>query len=141
MAYVGCLVMVDEVENLHAEFSAALRARYGKVPSRGIPRITRFRPGQTRFTVVDPVGNSVIYIRHGEPDVEYGGSQSLTGLPRAIDNARNLRDFKNDDRAAARVLETALRRHAQQSSPLHRARAPAILAEIAFATNNPTRGS
>ncbi|RDI67082.1 glyoxalase [Nocardia pseudobrasiliensis] len=141
VAYVGCLVIVDEVEDLHAEFSAALRARYGKVPSRGIPRITRFRPGQTRFTVVDPVGNSIIYIRRGEPDFEHGGAKSLTGLSRAIDNARNLRDFKNDDRAAARVLETGLRRHGTQSSTSNRARALAILAEIAIATADLTRAS
>ncbi|MFD0000088.1 hypothetical protein [Nocardia sp. NPDC127526] len=57
-AYISCLVLRDEVESLHGEFTAALRAEYGRVPARGTPRITRFRPGQTRFTVVDPCETS-----------------------------------------------------------------------------------
>src|SRR5688572_22957962 len=49
-----CLIVMDEVERTHQAFSAALRSAYGKVPLRGIPRISRMRPGQSRFTVVDP---------------------------------------------------------------------------------------
>lgn len=130
-AYIGCLVMVDEVARWHAEFSVALRARFGRVPARGLPRITRFRPGQTRFTVVDPVGNSVIYLQHDIPKLAYGGAQELTGLARALDNARNYREFKTDDDAATRILETALRRHGAAASPGDRGRALAMLAEIA----------
>lgn len=129
-AHVGCLVLVDEIEPWHAEFKAALRARYGKVPGRGAPRITRFRTGQTRFTVVDPVGNTVIYIQRDEPDPEYGGAKKLEGLARVLDNARIFRDSKNDDATAVRVLETGLRRHAA-APPVDRARALAMLAEIA----------
>ncbi|MGW4531901.1 glyoxalase [Nocardia sp. NPDC004340] len=130
-AHVGCLVLVDEVEPWHAEFKAALRARYGKVPARGAPRITRFRTGQTRFTVVDPVGNTVIYIQRDEPDPEYGGSTQLDGLARVLDNARIFRDSKNDDATAVRVLETGLRRHADTAPLVDRTRALAMLAEIA----------
>ncbi|MFC9434414.1 glyoxalase [Nocardia sp. NPDC057030] len=135
-AYISCLVKVDEVAAWHAEFSAALRARYGRVPARGLPRITRFRPGQTRFTVVDPVGNSVIYLQHNIPKLKYGGAQELSGLPRALDNARNYREFKNDDPTATRILETALRRHAPTATPTDQARALAMLAEIAAAAED-----
>ncbi|WP_067538676.1 glyoxalase [Nocardia crassostreae] len=138
-AYIGCLVLLDEVETLHAEFTAALRAKYGRIPARGIPRITRFRPGQTRFTVVDPVGNSVIYIRRDEPDPEYGGSKSLKGLAKVLDNARILRDSKNDDKAAARAVEAGLRRHGATSTPVLRGRALAVLAEIAAAAEDSAR--
>ncbi|MFE5878710.1 hypothetical protein ACFQ6H_25900 [Rhodococcus sp. NPDC056506] len=34
----------------------------------------------------------------------------MKGLARAVDNARILREFKNDDRTAARVLDVGLRR-------------------------------
>ncbi|MGV9413648.1 glyoxalase [Nocardia sp. NPDC003693] len=138
-AHIGCLVVVDEVEPWHVEFTAALRAKYGRIPARGTPRITRFRPGQTRFTVVDPVGNTVIYIQRDEPDPEYGGSAALEGLARVLDHARILRDSKNDDVAAARVIETGLRRHAIKASPVERARALAMLAEIAAAAEDAGR--
>ncbi|MFI5776199.1 glyoxalase [Nocardia sp. NPDC051570] len=138
-AYIGCLVMVDEVAPWHAEFTTALRARYGRVPARGLPRITRFRPGQTRFTVVDPVGNSVIYLQHDIPRLRYGGAKDLAGLAQALDNARNLREFKTDDAAAARVIETGLRRHGAASTPVDRGRALAMLAEIAAAAGDSDR--
>ncbi|MCU1643930.1 MAG: glyoxalase [Nocardia sp.] len=138
-ANIGCLVLVDEVEPWHTEFTAALRTRYGKIPARGIPRITRFRPGQTRFTVVDPVGNTVIYIQRDEPDPDYGGSKELQGLARVLDNARVLRDSKNDDAAAVRVIDTGLRRHGATAAAVDRARALAMLAEIAAAADDSVR--
>ncbi|WBB59472.1 glyoxalase [Streptomyces sp. WMMC500] len=130
----GCLVMVDEVAPYHAEFTRALRAAYGRVPARGRPRLTRFRPGASRFTVVDPSGNSVIFIQRDEPaELEYGGSKSLTGLARALDNARIFSEFKNDDRAALRILTTALRRHGAGAPPVDLARTLATLIELATA--------
>lgn len=49
----GCMVMVSEVAPYHGVFTDALRAKYGKVPASGLPRLTRFRTGQSRFSVVD----------------------------------------------------------------------------------------
>lgn len=135
--HVGALVLVDDIAARHAAFTAGLRERFGRVPAKGCPRITRFRPGQSRFSTVDPVGNTVIHIQRDEPrDLEYGGSRDLTGLARVLDNARILRDFKNDDHAATRALRAGLRRHAATATPLDRARAYAALAELAVATNN-----
>ncbi|MEV6254031.1 glyoxalase [Nocardia sp. NPDC051911] len=134
----GCLVMVDDVASRHRAFSAALRSRYGKIPAKGLPRITRFRPGQSRFTVIDPAGNQVIYIQRDEPPkVEYGGSKELDGLSRVLDNARILRDFKTDDKAAFRVLEVGLGRFRSEAPRLDVARALAALAELAVATGDP----
>ncbi|MEV6772081.1 glyoxalase [Nocardia sp. NPDC051030] len=138
-AHIGCLVFVDDVEPWHIEFTAALRARYGRIPARGTPRITRFRPGQTRFSVVDPVGNTILYVERDEPDPEYGGSKKLKGLAKVLDNARILRDEKMDDPTAVRIIEVGLRRHAATASPLDRGRALAMLAEIATAAGNPAR--
>ncbi|MEV0928962.1 glyoxalase [Streptomyces spongiicola] len=130
----ACLVLVDEIAPYHAELTRAMRAAYGRVLAKGRPRITRFRPGASRFTLVDPSGNSIIFIQRDEPaKLEYGGSKTLTGLARALDNARILSEFRNDDRAALRVLTTALRRHESTSAPVDVARTLAALIELATA--------
>ncbi|WP_433192126.1 glyoxalase [Nocardia sp. CA-107356] len=139
---VGCLIMLDDVAERHRAFSAALRKRYGKIPAKGCPRITRFRPGQSRFSVIDPVGNTIIYIQRDEPaELDYGGSRELDGLARAIDNARILRDFKNDDAAAIRMLEVGLGRFGAQASTVDKARALAALAELGIATDDSERAA
>lgn len=130
----GCLVIVDAVAPYHAAFVQAMRAAYGKVLSKGCPRITRLRPGASRFTLVDPSGNSLIFIQRDEPEeLEYGGSKELEGLQRALDNARILREFKNDDRAAMRALVSALRRRSDDASDVDRALVYATLIELAVA--------
>lgn len=134
----GCLVLVDAVAPYHAAFSAGLRATYGKVLGTGQPRITRFRPGASRFTVVDPSGNSLIFIQRDEPmDLEYGGAAGLTGLAKALDNARILREFKDDDRAALRAITSGLRRHRDGATALDQALAFANLIELATELDEP----
>src|SRR5690606_34585691 len=100
----------------------------------------RFRPGQSRFSLVDPDGNTVLFIQRDEPrDVEYGGAADLTDLAKVIDNARILRDFKVDDKAAARVLEVGLGRFREIAPAVDRAKALAMLAEIAVAAGDSER--
>ncbi|GAB3257037.1 VOC family protein [Kineosporia babensis] len=130
----GCLVMVDDVAAYHAAFAAAMRAAHGRLLAKGLPRMTRFRPGASRFTIMDPNGNSIIVIGRDEPlELEYGGAKDLTGLARAIDNARILREFKNDDLAAARALQSGLKRHSQGASVGEIAVALAGLIEVCTA--------
>ncbi|WP_016699456.1 hypothetical protein [Actinoalloteichus spitiensis] len=130
----GCLVMVDSVAPYHEAITQAMRRAYGKVLAKGRPRITRYRPGATRFTLVDPTGNSLIFIQRDEPEeLEYGGSTKLTGLARVLDNVRNFREFKNDDQAAVRALRSWLRRHGDQAPPVERALALATLVELLVA--------
>jgi hypothetical protein len=136
----GCLVMVTEVAPYHVVFTDALRAKYGKVPASGIPRLTRFRTGQSRFTVVDLSGNVVIYIQRGEPEhLEYGGSKQLSGLAKALDNARIFREFKNDDNAAAKILDVALVRFRSDAPVVDYVRALAARAELAIALGDVER--
>ncbi|MDR7275922.1 glyoxalase [Catenuloplanes atrovinosus] len=136
----GCLVMVDAVAAYHAAFTAAMREHYGKVLSSGLPRITRYRPGASRFTIMDPSGNAIIFIQRDEPvSLEYGGSKKLHGLARALDNARVLREFKTDDRAAYRALEFGLRRHGDTATAAETATALAVLIELSAALDRPER--
>jgi hypothetical protein len=136
----GCLVFVDDVASYHAVFTAAMRESYGKVLAKGLPRITRYRPGASRFTLLDPTGNSIVFIQRDEPDdLEYGGDKSLPPLRRALDNARIYREFKNDDKAAFRVVTSALRRHGGDAAPVDRATAYATLIELATALDERER--
>jgi hypothetical protein len=136
----GCLVMVDAVAPYHARFTEAMRAAYGKVLAKGLPRITRFRAGASRFTIMDPSGNSIVFIRRDEPgDVEYGGSKQLTGLAKVLDNARILREFKTDDLAAFRALNSGLRRHGGGAPAVQRAMALAALIELSTVLDEPER--
>lgn len=128
----GCLVLVDEVAPIHARFVANLRARFGRVLALGLPRLTRWRLGQTRFCLYDPSGNCLIFVSRDEPDVDYGGSRELSGLAKAHDNVRIFRDFKNDDVLAARALDVALRRHRDGAPRLDVAKALADRAELAI---------
>lgn len=145
-AYSTCLVMVPEVEPLYATFAAALREVHGKLPVAGIPRITRMRPGQSRFTIVDPAGNSLVFIKRGAPEEDESTEEAIvrlegeSRLAHAIRLAARLRDFKNDDPAAAKVLDVALAR-AEPSPPLERARALAARVELAVALGQPDRAA
>ncbi|MEV3982649.1 glyoxalase [Nonomuraea sp. NPDC049758] len=134
----ACLVLVDAVAPYHAALVAAMRRAYGKVLSTGLPRITRYRPGASRFTLMDPSGNSIMFIQRDEPaELEYGGSTKLTGLAKALDNARILREFKNDDLQAYRALKSAVRRHGPQAPAAERAIALCHLADLATALGEP----
>ncbi|MEV4122977.1 glyoxalase [Micromonospora sp. NPDC049645] len=130
----GCLVMVDAVAAYHAMFTEAMRRSYGKVLVKGLPRMTRYRAGASRFSIVDPSGNTIIFIQRDEPKgLEYGGSTELEGLARVLDNARILREFKMDDRAAYRALDSGMRRRAEDAPVVEQAMALAGLIELATA--------
>ena len=134
-AHTTCLVMVPEVEDLHAEFSDRLRRFLGRSPAKGLPRISRMRPGQTRFTLTDPNGNSVIYIKYGDKDEEEAQAYkdpNLSELQRAIKLAGRLRDYHLDDHSAAKALDVALKR-AQDERPEDVATALETRAELARA--------
>ncbi|MFC4225388.1 hypothetical protein [Lysinibacter cavernae] len=134
----GCLVMVDAVAVYHAEFVRLLREHYGKVLATGIPRITRYRPGASRFTLMDPSGKLVISIQRDESaELEHGRSTSLTGLAQSLDNARILREFKTDDRQAFRAWKSAFRKYGPTAPATDHALALIQLGDIARELGEP----
>jgi hypothetical protein len=138
-AFGASLVFVPKVQPVHQVFAEGLRAKYGRVPTTGLPRITRLGKEQTRFKVFDPSGNLLIYISIDEPEAEYGGSEeNLSGLAQALENALFLRDTYANDAAAAKALDVALRRHATVT-PIDRALALAARAELAVAMRDTER--
>jgi hypothetical protein len=140
-AYSACLMVVEDLEPLYSTICAALRARYEKLPLKGVPRISRLRPGASRFTLVDVAGNSLIFVRPDAPsdydDIRYEPTSS-SPLGKALHTARRLRDYRNDDPAAARLLDLALGKP-DGGSAIDRARALAARAEIALAQGDRER--
>jgi catechol 2,3-dioxygenase-like lactoylglutathione lyase family enzyme len=134
-----CLVHVMNVQDYHQAFADGLRMTYGKVLTAGVPRITRFRQGQTRFTVYDPAGNAIIFINHDEPDIDYDAyDDTLSPLMQALEKVKFLRDTYSDDKAAAQFLDKKLNQHAS-ATHIERARALAARAELAIAMGDVER--
>ncbi len=131
----NCLVMVTDVEAVHQNFSKALKEKLGRVPNKGLPRITRIRPKQTRFTVTDPSGNSVTFIKFGDEDEEMVVKSEQRGdqspMEFAISRATRFRESKLDLSGAAKILDVALERHSDAAKILI-ARALLLRAEIAL---------
>jgi catechol 2,3-dioxygenase-like lactoylglutathione lyase family enzyme len=136
-----CLVMVDDIGPHHRAFAAALKGKLGRVPTAGLPRITRLREGQSRFTLVDPTGNSILFIARDEPEYEYPDKESwskLTPMERALETAANFRDMRGKDLQAAKALDLALRKN-PAAPPIERARVLAARVELAVAMGDEER--
>lgn len=141
--YSSCLVIVPELDQLYASFRDSWKRAYGKLPLKGWPRISRLRPGASRFTLVDVAGNSLIFIRQDAPDdydEDRNAQTSDSLLGKALKQARRFRDFKNDDVAAAKVLDVALRKD-NVGSDIDRARVLAARIELALALGDEARAS
>ncbi|UUP17811.1 hypothetical protein [Nitratireductor thuwali] len=128
----GCLIMVDKVRPYHEHFTAAMRERYGRVLAKGRPRMTRYKDGQTRFSLIDPNGNTIIVIERTEPELDHGAAKHLDSIERALENARIFREFKTDYPAAAKVLDAALGKFSTDANNRDRARLLAARAELAI---------
>lgn len=122
-----CGVVVADTEPLFEAFAAGLRARYGKLPISGYPRITRPRPrknagGLSGFSLIDPAGNWIRVLRGAiaEPDSE----PAIQSSPLRVTflNAIVLADSKGDSSQAAKILRGAIRR----SDPADAAMAEAL---------------
>jgi hypothetical protein len=102
-----CLVIVQDTGPLFEAFAAGMRAVHGKLLTSGIPRMTRPRVRNDRFTgftVVDPGGNW-IRINKAAPEPE-----ATSKLAKAMENAARQADARGDERQALKILEGALQR-------------------------------
>jgi hypothetical protein len=141
-AFGASLVFVSDIAQVHHTFADALRAKHGKIPTVGFPRISRLSREGTRFKLFDPSGNLLIYIDRDEhyDDEHWETSAELSALALALENAVFLRDTYANDTAAAKLLDKALAQH-QNADPLERARALASRAELAVALGDSDRAA
>ncbi|MDX8145954.1 hypothetical protein SK854_27855 [Lentzea sp. BCCO 10_0061] len=102
-----CVVIVEDTGPLFEDFAARMRAVHGKLLISGIPRMTRPRLRNDRYTgfaVIDPGGN---WIRISKATQE---PEARTKLAKAMEDAARLGDAKGDERQALKILEGALKR-------------------------------
>ncbi|WP_030679016.1 VOC family protein [Streptomyces rimosus] len=118
-SYSACYVLTDDVDGLHSSFRANLKAAYGKVPARGLPRLGALKDmsyGVRQFLMTDPGGNC---IRIGQPIAD---SFEHSDVPkeryaRALHLATLLGESKGDHAAAARIIDRALEGDATPAGP------------------------
>ncbi|MFF3396172.1 bleomycin resistance protein [Streptomyces sp. NPDC002669] len=109
-SYSTCLVATEDVDELHEEFRAGLKAAYGKVPVRGLPRIGALKDmsyGVRQFLMTDPGGNCIRVVRRTSEDLRHRPAPEGT-FARALHHASLLADSKEDLAGAARVIDRAL---------------------------------
>jgi hypothetical protein len=131
-SYATTIVAVPDPDALYNSFAAGLRAAYGKLPVKGIPRVTRPRKRYGTvygFSVVDVGGNWLRVSKWGETE-DGGASGKEKGLAGVLEVAARLGDAHGDERKALRTLESGLSRF-PQAAVLERAQALLYRAELA----------
>lgn len=115
LSHSTCVITVTDTEPLYELFAVGLRARYGRLPVAGTPRITRPRrrannAGLTGFSLVDPAGNWIRVSRRdrGGPSAETG--TAVSGLAWSLSNAVVLADSHGDPAQADKILSGAVAR-------------------------------
>jgi predicted ATPase len=135
-----CAIVVPDTAPLYDLFSQGLRDRYGRIPLKGRPRITRPRrrannAGLSGFSLIDPAGNWIRVTRRSDDEHQPQSVDDRTAwvsagggpLARALENAVVLADSHGDEVQAQRVLAGAIAR--QPDAPVaERAAAWAYLA-------------
>ncbi|MFC5663377.1 bleomycin resistance protein [Kitasatospora misakiensis] len=132
-SYSTCLVRTDDVDALHAAFQDGLRSAYGRVPTRGLPRLGPVGDtshGVRQFLMTDPGGNCVRICQPIRADQRHRPSPEEP-FAKALHHAALFADSKEDPAAAARVLDRALESPDGPPTPVLLFRILALRADLA----------
>lgn len=138
------LVLTADTGALYRSFATGLRTAYGKLPTVGIPRITRPRRKQGvpgGFTVVDPGGNWLRVTATGTEEEPAEAEHADVGrLDRVLRTAARQGDARGDDATAIAVLDAGLARHAG-AAPAERLPLLVYRAELLVRSGDRTRAA
>ncbi|MEV3987332.1 VOC family protein [Streptomyces sp. NPDC049837] len=132
-SYSTCYIRTDDVDGLHEVFRSRLKAAYGRIPTRGLPRIGPLKDtshGVRQFLVTDPGGNC---LRIGQPtsqDHHHRPAPKET-FSRALHHASLLADSRDDPAGAAKIIDRVLRMDDEQPTPVRLLRLLALRADVA----------
>ncbi|QCX80079.1 Bleomycin resistance protein [Streptomyces sp. YIM 121038] len=132
-SYSGCYVLTDDVDALYAAFRAGLKAAYGKVPRRGLPRIGPLKDmsyGVRQFLMTDPAGNSIRVGQQLDEDQSHRPAPKET-FARALHMADLFVDSKEDLEGAAKVIDRALALEDERPTPAQHLRLLVLRGDIA----------
>ncbi|QDQ14594.1 bleomycin resistance protein [Streptomyces spectabilis] len=132
-SYSGCYVLTDDVDALYATFRAGLKAAYGKVPRRGLPRIGPLKDmsyGVRQFLMTDPAGNCIRVGQQLSEDQSHRPAPKET-FARALHVADLFVDSKEDLAGAAKVIDRALALEDERPTPAQHLRLLVLRGDIA----------
>ncbi|MGA4838671.1 bleomycin resistance protein [Streptomyces sp. G45] len=132
-SYSGCYILTDDVDALHTAFRDGLKAAYGKVPRRGLPRIGPLKDmsyGVRQFLMTDPGGNCVRVGQAISDDQSHRRPPKGT-FARALHIADLYTDSKGDLEGAAKVLDRALALTDERPTPAQLVRMLVLRGDIA----------
>ncbi|MFF4381023.1 bleomycin resistance protein [Kitasatospora sp. NPDC001547] len=132
-SFSTCIVRTDDIDGLHETFRTRLKAAYGRVPSRGLPRIGPLNDtshGVRQFLMTDPGGNCIRFGQQVSDDQHHRPAPKET-FARAVHHASLLADSKEDLTGAAKIIDRALRLRDERPTSVQLLRLLVLRADVA----------
>nr|BFD95952.1 hypothetical protein KitaXyl93_73120 [Kitasatospora sp. Xyl93] len=132
-SFSTCIVRTDDIDGLHETFRTRLKAAYGRVPSRGLPRIGPLKDtshGVRQFLMTDPGGNCIRFGQQVSDDQHHRPAPKET-FARAVHHASLLADSKEDLTGAAKIIDRALRLRDERPTSVQLLRLLVLRADVA----------
>ncbi|GAA2735711.1 VOC family protein [Streptomyces nogalater] len=132
-SYSTCYIETDDVDGLHEDFRTSLKAAYGRVPTRGLPRMGALKDtshGVRQFLVTDPGGNCLRIGQRTSREHHHRPAPQQTFL-RALHHAALLADSRDDPEGAAKVIDRVLRIEDERPTSVELFRLLVLRADVA----------
>ncbi|QIY58705.1 VOC family protein [Streptomyces sp. RPA4-5] len=132
-SYSTCYIRTDDVDGLHEDFRTGLKAAYGRIPARGLPRIGPLKDtshGVRQFLVTDPGGNCLRIGQQTSQDHHHRPTPKET-FSRALHHASLLADSRDDPASAAEIIDRVLRMADERPTPVQLLRLLVLRADVA----------
>lgn len=145
--YHTCYILTDEADELYEAFTSALRSNYGKLPTRGLPRISEIRDkkfGVREFMFSDVAGNCIRIGRKITPQEEEVYSKEVEAaskrLSLALDFAYKSEDEEGELEKVSAVLDKAIEKD-KENHCRNLYKVMILRADLAIALGDPAKAT